>query len=549
MSHRPYSIGIPEQDPLVTTDDHAVLQNVTADQHHAKSHTHDGADGSGVVSYDSLTDQPTEVVEHSNDSHVTTGFPGASAPGDGTQQGSSTSVARLDHQHAREDTIGAFGTRDHDLLTGLTDDDHTQYRLESVDHTHQTTGAEAGQLDHGTALTGLSDDDHPQYALESGSIAVFTTKDHDLLTGLTDDDHTQYALLGGRVTPQQFSFGTASGASTGYFTSTIHATKGKYFLNAAGTITIDDFNLRVGIGLATPLHTVHIQTGSSAGSAEANSALVFESSTHNYLTFLTPNNKKPQILFSDPESTIAGSVAYDHSTNSLILRTNAVENWQITSAGHLTSLISTNYIDLSAIAGGSNAILLAGSHIQLGGGTLLGNSTSAGALTLSSTSHATKGHIYFGSSTGLNYDEAQKFLGIGRVPTTVSLEVNGSTWQNSSGLFDFASANEHQILKIASTDHVRLFFSDTEPKYRIRKGDSTEAFGFAVTTGIFSLMNSAGYIDLSTISAGSPNLKITATSDTPTVAFTGGGNAPTTAPAGYVEILVGATPYYMPFWA
>jgi hypothetical protein len=47
-------------------------------------------------------------------------------------------------------------------------DPHTGYRLESVDHTHQSTGAQAGQLDHGLALTGLTDDDHTQYALLAG---------------------------------------------------------------------------------------------------------------------------------------------------------------------------------------------------------------------------------------------------------------------------------------------------------------------------------------------------------------------------------------------
>lgn len=46
-------------------------------------------------------------------------------------------------------------------------DPHTQYRLESDDHSHQTTGAQGGQLDHGAALTGLGDDDHPQYVLRS----------------------------------------------------------------------------------------------------------------------------------------------------------------------------------------------------------------------------------------------------------------------------------------------------------------------------------------------------------------------------------------------
>ena len=46
-------------------------------------------------------------------------------------------------------------------------DPHTGYRLESADHTHQSTGAQAGQLDHGLALTGLLDDDHTQYQKES----------------------------------------------------------------------------------------------------------------------------------------------------------------------------------------------------------------------------------------------------------------------------------------------------------------------------------------------------------------------------------------------
>jgi hypothetical protein len=46
-------------------------------------------------------------------------------------------------------------------------DPHTGYRLESADHTHQSTGAQAGTLDHGLALTGLTDDDHTQYQKES----------------------------------------------------------------------------------------------------------------------------------------------------------------------------------------------------------------------------------------------------------------------------------------------------------------------------------------------------------------------------------------------
>jgi len=58
-------------------------------------------------------------------------------------------------------------------------DPHTGYRLESADHTHQSTGLQAGQLDHGLALTGLADDDHPQYvkdgdAFDAGTANITT---------------------------------------------------------------------------------------------------------------------------------------------------------------------------------------------------------------------------------------------------------------------------------------------------------------------------------------------------------------------------------------
>ena len=135
---------------------------------------------------------------------------------------------------------GAAGASDHGALTGLSDDDHSQYLLAS-DATDRATFAAnwldltdggattlhshaAGATDHGT-LTGLSDDDHTQYSLADGTRAFtgtvegiaptadahLTTKayvdtrfadfyrnavgsDHGGLTGLTDDDHSQYLL-------------------------------------------------------------------------------------------------------------------------------------------------------------------------------------------------------------------------------------------------------------------------------------------------------------------------------------------------------------------
>ena len=139
------------------------------------------------------------------------------------------------------------GVTDHGLLTGLSDDDHTQYLLRddvaasgaankpTVSGTDVGAGNQlwvsgipvgnylgvGGVSDHGL-LTGLTDDDHPQYLLRDdfpasgndGSIPLsgtvigassevyvsgvpvghYLSTDHGGLAGLTDDDHTQYLL-------------------------------------------------------------------------------------------------------------------------------------------------------------------------------------------------------------------------------------------------------------------------------------------------------------------------------------------------------------------
>lgn len=71
------------------------------------------------------------------------------------------------------------GTLDHGSMSGLSDDDHTQYLKEKASsgaaseipiHTHASTD-QAGTIDHG-ALTGRSDDDHTQYLLANGTRAL-----------------------------------------------------------------------------------------------------------------------------------------------------------------------------------------------------------------------------------------------------------------------------------------------------------------------------------------------------------------------------------------
>lgn len=100
----------------------------------------------------------------------------------------------------------------------------------------------------------------------TGSGATAITTNVGAINGVAynADPLTQYGLLAGRATPQQLAFGNAASASTGYLTSTSDATKGKYFLNAAGTIAVDELNTRIGVGTASPTNPLHIVSASDA---------------------------------------------------------------------------------------------------------------------------------------------------------------------------------------------------------------------------------------------------------------------------------------------
>jgi hypothetical protein len=103
------------------------------------------------------------------------------------------------------------------------------YRLSTEDHTHQSTGAQGGLLDHGLALAG----------------------------SLADDDHTQYALLAGRASSQTLKGGTAA-SETLTLMSTAHATKGKILF---GTSAYDEVNNSLGLANSAPDATLDV-TGS-----------------------------------------------------------------------------------------------------------------------------------------------------------------------------------------------------------------------------------------------------------------------------------------------
>ena len=92
----------------------------------------------------------------------------------------------------------------------------------------------------------------------------------------------------------------------------------------------------VGIGTSSPDTKLHVHKG-SAGSVTAlsDSSLVIENSTHNYLTFLSPNNVENAIIFGDADSNNQGGLSYHHSTNHMGFNTAGSERMRIDSSGSL----------------------------------------------------------------------------------------------------------------------------------------------------------------------------------------------------------------------
>ena len=89
---------------------------------------------------------------------VASAAPAAETFGAAQAIGTADTFSRGDHVHAMPaDPVTAHTSAG---------DPHTGYRLESADHTHASSGIQAGTIAH-SILTGLANDEHTQYQLES----------------------------------------------------------------------------------------------------------------------------------------------------------------------------------------------------------------------------------------------------------------------------------------------------------------------------------------------------------------------------------------------
>jgi len=77
-------------------------------------------------------------------------------------------------------TIPPTQATDVEVATAVSDhaalaDPHTGYRLESADHSHQTTGLQGGQVPY-SALSALASSDYSPVLNQSGNIASYTNR-------------------------------------------------------------------------------------------------------------------------------------------------------------------------------------------------------------------------------------------------------------------------------------------------------------------------------------------------------------------------------------
>lgn len=265
--------------------------------------------------------------------------------------------------------------------------------------------------------------------------------DHGLLTGLADDDHTQYALLAGR-SGGTIQYGGIDAGDNYTVNATSNATK--------GTIKLID---RTSIGGYTDAFTSSRLYVSSSGTGVSNPLIVLGLGTDPYALFyldaggngvLAPYSSNgfkingssgTGILVQANSNLIIGSgliTITDYSSGSVAPTTTGTEHMLVVDAagvlshrvvpsggggvtdhGALTGLADDDHTQYLLLAG------RAGSQVANGG-------TGAGEnLTLNSTSHATKGKIFFGGSSA--YDGANFRLGINTVTPAALLNIVSTT--------------------------------------------------------------------------------------------------------------------------
>lgn len=247
------------------------------------------------------------------------------------------------------------------------------------------------------------------------------------------------------------------------------------------------------------------------------------------LEFYTATNAAPSVLTkaltlgADQTATFVGNLIAPKIINSGSANT---AYW--TGTGYsITGSGTTSMIDLAGTlntSGATDVIKIATTVTAAGTGSKLLNLYGGASGTTSVFSVGTTGAVAAnGSGT---------FVGIVTGSSVAVWRDGGIAFTNANG------AGGSPVINLSRT---------SDGVFQINNG-TLNAYRDLELRNLF--VKSGGSIDLSAIAAGSPNLVITATSDTPGTAWNVvGTNNPSAAPSGYLEISVGGSARYIPFYA
>jgi hypothetical protein len=224
-------------------------------------------------------------------------------------------------------------------------------------------------------------------------------------------------------------------------------------------VTIDRAG-NVGIGESTPLGNLHVKSGESSGSADANAdELVIEGAGNHGIQFLGSNSSQIQLLFGDNNDSDVGYLNYNHSNNSLSLGVNAAERMRIDSSGNV--LVGKTSLDNGTI----------GTEIKFNGGLInvtnsaaqcmtINRLTSDGMLVLFQQDTNSEGSIQVSGST-VSYNG---FSGNHESSGIASDTAKGTVCSTIDELDTYVSGTKEGQTR---TDHAKIKVSDTVGDARV----------------------------------------------------------------------------------
>jgi hypothetical protein len=231
----------------------------------------------------------------------------------------------------------------------------------------------------------------------------------------------------------------------------------KLGINGGTTMTIQSSN--VGIGTTSPSAKLHVYSGLSGATVNANADdFIIESNTNAGISILGDGNETQYLMFGDASNSAIGRLTYNHVDDSMGLFTNATEKMRITSAGNVGIGTTTTDSKLN-ISGGSgdpsatysttaaNSIIGIGNFSASGLRMMLGvnpNTPSTWIQNQYTTNQVTASLLL--NPIGGN-------VGIGTTSPGAKLDVNGDVFINSNYTYSNAAANDLTIGKTTTGNH------------------------------------------------------------------------------------------------